>query len=143
MCVQTHLIVPNKTVNSLISCADPEGATGGPDPPEKSQKYRVSYQYWSRYPEKSQSYQASIQCWVIMSTPAKRHLNDVSSADRWWPDLSGIWILFLLIKKRCQSSTPSDKTFWICVWGYILCYIVFIMNIEAKHWVNYCLIQSV
>ena len=24
--------------------ADPEGATGGPDPPEKSQKYRVSYQ---------------------------------------------------------------------------------------------------
>ena len=27
------LIVPDKTINSLISCADPEGATGGPDPP--------------------------------------------------------------------------------------------------------------
>ena len=25
-----------------ISCADPERGTGGPDPPEKSQKYRVS-----------------------------------------------------------------------------------------------------
>ena len=27
-----------------VSCADPEGGggTGGPDPPEKSQKYRVS-----------------------------------------------------------------------------------------------------
>ena len=32
-------------------CADPEGETG-PDPPEKSQKYRVSLQYWSRSPEK-------------------------------------------------------------------------------------------
>ena len=27
--------------------ADPEGGTGGPDPPEKSKKYRVSKQYWS------------------------------------------------------------------------------------------------
>ena len=28
------------------ACADQEGGTGGPDPPEKSQKYRVTYQYW-------------------------------------------------------------------------------------------------
>ena len=40
--------------------ADPEEGTGGLNPPEKSQKYRVSLQYWSGSPEKSQSYQASI-----------------------------------------------------------------------------------
>ena len=59
--------------------------TGGPDPPpppEKSQKSRVSKQYWSRSPEKSQSYQASIQCWAIIGPPAKRHLNGVSLAGR-------------------------------------------------------------
>ena len=46
------------------------GGTGGPDPPEKSQKIRVSKQYRSRSPEKSQSYQASIQCWAIIGPPA-------------------------------------------------------------------------
>ena len=34
--------------------------------PGKSQKIRVSKQYWSRSPEKSQSYKASIQCWAII-----------------------------------------------------------------------------
>ena len=33
MYVQTHLIVPDKTINNLISCADPEGDRGSrPDP---------------------------------------------------------------------------------------------------------------
>ena len=41
---------------------------GGTDPPEKSQHYRVSKQYWSGSPEKSQGYQASIQCWAIICT---------------------------------------------------------------------------
>ena len=36
-----------------LSWADPERGTEGPDPLEKSQKFRVSKQYWSRYPEKS------------------------------------------------------------------------------------------
>ena len=50
------------------------GGTGGPDLPEKSQKYRVFLQYRSGSPEKSQlSNQASIQCWAIIDTPAKRH----------------------------------------------------------------------
>ena len=52
----------------------------GPPPLEKSQKNRVSKQYWSRSPEKSQSYQASIQCWAIIGPPAKRYLNGVSLA---------------------------------------------------------------
>ena len=48
--------------------ADPEGGgAGGPDPhPEKSQKYRVSFQYWSG----------------SHVGPAKRHLNEVSLAGR-------------------------------------------------------------
>ena len=55
------------------------GSRGGGDrgvqtPPEKSQKYRVSLQYWSGSPEKSQSYQASIQCWAIIGLPAKRQM---------------------------------------------------------------------
>ena len=45
---------------------------GGPDPPEKSQKIRVFWQYWSGSPEKSQSFQASIHCWVTIGMPAKR-----------------------------------------------------------------------
>ena len=36
------------------------GGAEGPDPPpEKSQKYKVSLQYWFGSPAKSQSYQAS------------------------------------------------------------------------------------
>ena len=36
---------------------------GARTPPEKSQNYRVSYQYLSGSPEKSLSYQARRQCW--------------------------------------------------------------------------------
>ena len=55
------------------SCADPEGGQGVRIlPPEKSQKYRISYHNWSGSPQKSQSYQAGIQCWAITGTPAKR-----------------------------------------------------------------------
>ena len=51
------------------------GGQGVRTPPEKSQKYRVSKQYWSGSPEKSQSYQASIQIWANIGTPAKGHFN--------------------------------------------------------------------
>ena len=73
--------------------------------PEKSQKYRVSLQYWSGYPEKSQSYmyQASIQCWAIIGPPAKRHLNGVSLADRWWP-------AFLEVFGSSLPSSTKKKT---------------------------------
>ena len=70
-----------------MTCADPdeEQVVRTPPPPPQpyiSQKYRVSWQYWSGSPEKSQSYQASIQCWAIIGTPAKHHLNRVSLAGR-------------------------------------------------------------
>ena len=77
------------------------GGTGGPDgPPLKSQKYRVSLQYWYGSPEKSQSKLARIQCSFIIGSPAKRHLNGISLEGRWWPAYSVIWIIPLLIKLK-------------------------------------------
>ena len=55
---------------SLVVMGGSRGGDRGSDPPEKSQKIRVSKQYWPRSPEKSQSYQASIQCWAIIGPPA-------------------------------------------------------------------------
>ena len=37
------------------------GRAGGANPPEKSPKYRVLYQYWSGSPEKSYSYQSEFE----------------------------------------------------------------------------------
>ena len=40
-------------LDHLSPCADPDGRTGGPDPPPspgKLQKYRVPWQYWSGSP---------------------------------------------------------------------------------------------
>ena len=68
----------------------------------------------------SQSYQSSIQCWAIIGPVAKRHLNGVSLAGRWWPAHSVICILPSSPhqkKKRCRSWAPSDKTFWIRAWS--------------------------
>ena len=85
---------------SYNSWADPEGGTGDP---EKSQKYRVSLQYWSRSPEKSQSYQASNQ-WAIIGPPAYRW------PGQWWPIYSGIWILYPLIKIELPLKKLSRST---------------------------------
>ena len=66
----------------------------------KITRNRLSQQYWSGFPEKSQTCKASIQSWAIIGTPAILLY-------------SGIWILSLTTKKRCQSWSPSDETFWI------------------------------
>ena len=87
----------SKCFMSVSYMRGPSGGRGS-GPPEKSQKYKVSLQFWSRSPERSRSYRASIQCWTIISTPAKRHLNGVLLAGRWWLAYSGIWILPPLIK---------------------------------------------
>ena len=100
------------------SCADPEAGTRGPEPlPGKSQSYRVPYQYWSGSHGKSTklSSQHSMLGQSI-GLPAKRHL----MAFRWRAD-GGPLIVVLRFshqqKKRCQSWTPSDKTFWVRVWN--------------------------
>ena len=82
---------------------------GGPYPPEKSHKYRVSLQYWSESPEKSQSYQTSIQCWTIIGLRAKHHL---SLSGRRCPAYRLLGSSFPLIKRKKKtrhSLTPSEK----------------------------------
>ena len=85
----------------------------GVRPPEKSQKYRFSWnsrkfsKLWSQH-----------SMWTIICTPAKRHLNGVSLAGRHWSAFSGIWIRSpgLKLLSVLQSWTPSDKTFLIRAW---------------------------
>ena len=91
------------------------GGGRGSGPPEKIPKYRGFSHSCLDPLKKSQKYQASIQCWAIISTSAKRHLNGVLLAGRWWPAYSGIWIIppIIYLKKPCQSWSPSDKIFWI------------------------------
>ena len=82
--------------------------TGGPDPyPEKSQKYRVSLQYWSRSPEKSKSYQASINVWPSLA----RQRNAIEMAFRLRADNGPLIAVvpYQLKEKSCQIWTPSEK----------------------------------
>ena len=83
------------------SWADPEGGRGSgpPPPPEKSQKIRVSKQYWSRSPEKSQSYKASIQCWAIIGPPA----SDIT----FW---ECAWLYFRVVFSKRYISVFSIST---------------------------------
>ena len=94
-----------------IACADPKrgGGAGVWTSHEKSQKYRVSYKFLSRFPEKLRSYRASIHCWVIISTPAKRHVNGVLLAGRWWTAYNGILILPPLINENNQKKKHTKK----------------------------------
>ena len=99
-------------------CGSREGWTWVRTPSEKNHKYIGFPSNTGPDPlKKSQSYQASIQYWAIISPLAKRHLNGVLLAGRWWSDFSGIWIhKSTTTKKRSQSWTPSEKTFWIRTW---------------------------
>ena len=95
------------------------GGDRGSGPPWKFTKIKGFLAILVRSPWKSQSYQASIQCWAIIGTPAKRRL----MAFRWWTDDGPLIVVFgsslpsSITKKRCQSWTPSDKTFWIRAWA--------------------------
>ena len=64
----------------------------GPNTPEKSQKYRISWQNsWTGSLEiRKSTKQASIQRWAIMDTPAKRHLK----AFRWRADDGPLLVIF-------------------------------------------------
>ena len=92
--------------------ADPEGGTGGSDPPPLKNHRNIGFpSNIDPDPLKSQSYQASIQWWAI-DTPAKHHFKGVSLMGRWWS---------ILVAFRSSLTTPSDKMFCIgacmqCVW---------------------------
>ena len=88
-----------------FSSADPEMCVKrGSRPNWKSTKIQGFLALLVRIPLKSHSYQSRIQCWDTISPLAKRHLNGVSLAGRWWPSNSGVWIILPLIKlnKTCQ-----------------------------------------
>ena len=72
----------------------------------------------ARIPLKSQSYESRIHCWAIRACQR----NAIEMAFRWraveGPPIVIFWILLQLIKlkkskKKSQSLTPSDQTFWI------------------------------
>ena len=91
--IQHHLIDNFETLINYTKVGSRGGAGGlGPDPPppENSQKYRASYQNWSRSSEKSQGYQASIQCWAIIDTLSKGHL----MALHWRVDNGPLYLVF-------------------------------------------------
>ena len=91
------------------------GGVGGPDPPpppKKPQKYRVSQQHWSGSPEKSQS----LQYWAIIGPPAKRHLNVVSLAGRWWPTIE-CWLGSFVVLQGIRTSIAKEPFIFVIFHG--------------------------
>ena len=82
-------------IGECSACADPEGDRG-PDPLENHKNIvflAILAPYDPLKTVKLPSHQASFQFWAIIGTPAKRHLNGVSLADRRWPANCGFWII--------------------------------------------------
>ena len=52
-----------KRITLSLSIMDPEGGAGSWDPPEKLQKCRVYYQYWSVYPENNKATNSAFNVW--------------------------------------------------------------------------------
>ena len=98
-------------VSSLTHVRIQRGGQGVQTPPEKSQNIGFLSNFFLDPLKKSQRYQANIQCWVIISMPAKRHLNGVSLTGRCWPAYSGIWIFPPLInlKNPVKVGPPLTK----------------------------------
>ena len=83
------------TCTLVLSCADPEGGTRGPDPPPPKKSQNIGFlNNTGLDPLKITKLPTQHS---ITSTPAKRHLNGASLAGWWWPAYSGIWILPPLI----------------------------------------------
>ena len=120
--INTHADVLSRTRglnlgSSLPKCGFGEG-TGAQHPPLKNHKNIWYSSNTGLDPLKNHCYQASIQCLAIIGTPSKRHF----MAFCWRAD-DGPLLVVLGSSipssakkkkiKRCQSWTPSDKTFWI------------------------------
>ena len=106
-----------------ITCADPEGGQGSgqapPPPNEKSQKYRVSQQYWSGCLKntKLQSKHSMVgKHRPASETPFKWRFAGRPMMARLLWNLDPPSPLQLNKQERCQSWTPSNKTFWIRAW---------------------------
>ena len=71
------------------------GGTWVLDPPPLKNHKTIGFS--SNLQKKSQGYQASIKCWAIIGTTVSPSTKKKKKTK----------------KKRCQSRTPSGKTFWI------------------------------
>ena len=89
-------MLKGKLVRACVSpCTDPEVGTGGPDTapptPEKSQNIGFLSNTGPDPLKNHKATKPAFQFWALIGTPAKRHLNGVSLAGRWWPADSGIF----------------------------------------------------
>ena len=113
---------------AIVPMGGSRGGTGDPDPPEKSQKYSVFFSNTGPEPLKNQT---SIQCWAIIGRQRNaillgHHRPARETPFKWrfagGPMMAHFLVVFgsslphYLKKKRCQSWTPSGKTFWIRAW---------------------------
>ena len=106
-----------------LSCADQEGGGGdrGPDPtpPEKIHK---NLGFLSNTgPDHLKNHKATKPEFNVGPLSARQR-NAILMAFRWRPDDGPLILAFEFslphtLKKRCQSWTPSDKTFWILATG--------------------------
>ena len=106
---------------NLQTCADPERAKGGPDPPPPWKNHKKGFLAIlvsiTRKIKKLQSQHSIL---------AQRNaFNGVSLVGRWWSAYSGIGYFLLFSRheqkqqqKSCHtcSWTPSDKAVWIRAW---------------------------
>ena len=100
-----------------MACADPEGGTVGPDPPEKSQKYRVFLQYYTD-PDPLTNHKATKPEFNVGPSSARQR-NTISMVFGWRADDGPIEAVYKSSippstkTKGLQIWTLSDKTFWI------------------------------
>ena len=84
------------------------GCSGSGTPsPEKSQKYRVSLQYWSGSPKQKKATKPAFNVGPS-SACQQSQFNGVSLAGRCWPIYSGIWILYPLINQKRKRKKISN-----------------------------------
>ena len=105
--------------------ADPEGGgTGGPDPPppEKSQKYRVSLQYWSRSLKNHKDTKPAF----TVGPSSARQRNTIEMVFRWEANDGPFIAVFgssilPLTEKNVIKLDPLSQTFWIRTKSLYIC----------------------
>ena len=101
-----------------LTWADPEGGTGGPDPPEKHKNIGFLS---NAGPDLLKQHNASKPAFNV-GPSSVRQRNAISMAFRWRADddpFIGMFgsSIFTSTKKSYQMWTPSDKAFWIRAWS--------------------------
>ena len=97
LCVRWSPHADRNTFFQMHAMGGSRGGTGGPDPPEKSQKYRVSLQYWSGSPKNHKA-----------TKPAFNGGPLSTMAFRWWADGGPILMAF--------RSSHYPLRIRACVW---------------------------